>query len=234
MPPWHRAGLWHHCLCLVPTEPKPQRITGFEHRCRDVTPPEYKWQILKPERLSVLLVERPKVWQDNFPSPAPLKSRFAAGVVPAWVPCSPIFAILIRRKFYLAVPGAPNCLALQHQTETKHKMWEPKIQWFNQRTDTWEVGNVKMHSGCWEKKMKSHQAGSSSPYSAGRDLQFSRDDGLALTIPNNILISLTHTDQNCVRSSKNAHLHTAQCGTAPSEPAWGSHTSKHPAEPKSS
>lgn len=48
---------------------------------------------------------------DNFPTPAPFKSRFTAGVVPASPSLSALllfYAILNKRKFHLAVPGAPN------------------------------------------------------------------------------------------------------------------------------
>lgn len=166
---------------------------------------------------------------------APLKFRFAAGVVPSWVPCSPLFAILIRRKVYLAVPGAPNsALPCSIKQKQSTRCESPRSSDLIRELIPGSLKVWKCIQVAGKKKKKSHHVGSSSPYSADRDLQFSRDDGLALTIPNNILISLTHTDQNCVRSSKNAHLHTAQCGTAPAEPPWGSHTSKHPAEPKSS
>lgn len=43
------------------------------------------------------------------------------------------FAILNGGKLYLAVPGAPDlCLALQHQIEVKHKMWELQIHWMSE------------------------------------------------------------------------------------------------------
>lgn len=65
-----------------------------------------------------------------------------------------------------------------------------------------------------EKSLKSRQAGSSSPYSAGRDLQFSTEDGLVLTIPNNILISQPYTDQILCQEQQ-------KCSSA-NTPVWNS------------
>lgn len=65
-----------------------------------------------------------------------------------------------------------------------------------------------------EKSLKFRQAGSSSPYSAGRDLQFSTEDGLVSTIPNNILISQPYTDQILCQEQQ-------KCSSA-NTPVWNS------------